>query len=239
MAQEDFKLPQVGNGSTLTERAYATIKKSILDLSLKPGSALVEDTLARQLGTSKTPVRDALLALERDGLVVKIPYKGTYVAEVALRDAVEIFELRAVLEGLAGRLATRSFSPRELDEAEKLLDAADEARSRGDLEAASRYGAQFHRTIHLRASNRRLLPILEQLDEQFERLRRMSNQVEGRLAKSGHEHRQVLAALRAGDSLQVEQGMRYHMESVIKDFTLSNDDSQTYPAESLLKELVP
>ena len=239
MTNDIFRLPSIGAGLTLTERVYVTIKKSILDLDLKPGSVLVEDDLARQLGTSKTPVRDALLALERDGLVVKIPYKGTYVADVSLKDAVEIFELRAVLEGLAGRLAARSFSLKELDEAEQLLDAADAARARGDFDAASRCGAEFHRAIHLRANNRRLLPILDQLDEQLERLRRMSDQVEGRLVKSSHEHRRVLVALRAGDPHQVEQAMRYHLESVVKDFTLSTADSQT-PAAAVappLKEL--
>jgi len=144
--------------------------------------------------------------------------------------------LRAVLEGLAGRLAARSFSPKELDEAEQLLDAADAARARGDFDAASRYGAEFHRAIHLRASNRRLLPILDQLDEQLERLRRMSDQVEGRLVKSSHEHRRVLAALRAGDPHQVEQAMRDHLESVVKDFTLSPADSQT-PAAAVAPPL--
>lgn len=239
MTEVAFQLTPVSEGMTRTGRVYLTIKEAILDMKLKPGSPLVEDELARQLGTSKTPVRDALLALERDGLVVKIPYKGTYVAEVSLKDATEIFELRAVLEGLAARLATRSFSPRELDEAEKLLDAADEARERGDFNAASAYGAQFHRAIHLRASNRRLVPTLDKLEEQLRRLRRLSDQVAGRLDKSAHEHRQILAALRTGDPLQAEQAMRHHLESVLDDFKLSNDGTSATQVESPLKELVP
>jgi DNA-binding GntR family transcriptional regulator len=238
MTELAFKLPPVRGGLTLTERVYATIKEAILDLELKPGSPLVEDDLARQLGTSKTPVRDALLTLERDDLVTKIPYKGTYVADLSLKDAAEIFELRSVLEGLAARLAARSISPRELDEAEKLLDAAGGARARGDLDAASVYGALFHRIIHRHADNQHLIPILEKLDEQLRRLRRMSDQVAGRLEKSGHEHRLVLATLRSGDPLQAEQAMRQHLESVLRDFSLSTNDVAN-AHETSHKESVP
>ncbi len=224
MAEFTFKLPAVQNGLTLTERVYATIKEAILELELPPGSSLVEDELARQLETSKTPVRDALLALERDGLVTKIPYKGTYVSGVSQKDITEIFELRAVLEGLAARLATRSFSPKELDEAEKLLDAADEARNRGDAESASKYGAAFHAIVHRRAENRLLIPILDKLEEQLRRLRHLSDQLSGRLEKSGRQHREILAALRTGDPVRAEAAMRNHLESVLADLSVSSSD---------------
>jgi DNA-binding GntR family transcriptional regulator len=212
------QLSPVSVSTTLTERVYATIKEAILELRIKPGSPLVEDELARQLGTSKTPVRDALLALERDGLVTKIPYKGTYVSEVSVRDATEIFELRAVLEGLATRLAALSFSAADAAQAEQLLDAADEARARGDRDMASRYGAQFHKLILHRADNQRLPLILENLEEQLRRLRRVSDHIGGRLEKSAQEHREILAALRRGDPQAAEATMRDHLQSVVGDF---------------------
>lgn len=236
MAELTFNLPTIQNKLTLTERVYSSIKEAILELTLPPGTALVEDELARQLETSKTPVRDALVALERDGLVVKIPYKGTYVSTVSQKDAAEIFELRAVLEGLAARLATRSFSPRELDEAEKLLDAADEARMRGDFESASKFGATFHNLIHYRAENRLLIPILGKLDDQLRRLRRLSDLISGRLDKSSHEHRQILAALRTGDPLQAEAIMRTHLESVLSDLSFSNNEPAPKQILSAYKE---
>lgn len=236
MADTPFRLNPVSvSGLTLTDRVYVTIKEAILDLRCKPGSPMVEDELARQLGTSKTPVRDALLALERDGLVTKVPYKGTYVSEVSTADATEIFELRAVLEGLAARLATRALSPRELDQAERLLDAADEALARGDGETASRYGAQFHGLIHARADNRRLKPILDKLEEQLRRLRQLSARVQGRLEKSSREHRQILAALRTGDPLRAEAAMRAHLDSVVSDFELPRSEAPT-PDPTLVKE---
>jgi DNA-binding GntR family transcriptional regulator len=216
---DQFQLNPVRTGMTLTERVYTTIKEAILDLKLEPGSPLVEDELARQLGTSKTPVRDALFTLERDGLVTKIPYKGTYVSEVSLKDATEIFELRAVLEGLAARLATGHFSQDDFAEADRLLAGADAARERGDRGAASHFGAQFHWLILQRADNRRLKPILAKLEEQLRRLRRLSDLRQGRLEKSAGEHRAILAALRAGDAFAVEGAMRQHLQSVVVDFS--------------------
>jgi DNA-binding GntR family transcriptional regulator len=221
MVETSFKLPSITAGSTLTGRVYSSIKQAILSLELKPGSPLVEDELARQLGTSKTPVRDALITLERDGLVIKIPYKGTYVTEVALQDATDIFEIRSVLEGLAARRAVRAFSPRELDDLAGVLAEAAAARVRGDFELASQNGARFHKAIHARADNQRILPILEKLDEQLERLRRLSDRVEGRLEKSGREHQEILEALKLGDPEKAEQAMRAHLESVLRDFSLS------------------
>jgi DNA-binding GntR family transcriptional regulator len=215
---DQFQLDPVRTGMTLTERVYSTIKEAILDLKLEPGSPLVEDELARQLGTSKTPVRDALFTLERDGLVTKIPYKGAYVSEVSLKDATEIFELRAVLEGLAARLATGRFGSADFAEADRLLDAADAARERGDRGTASQLGAQFHWLILQRADNRRLRPILAKLEEELRRLRRLSDLRQGRLEKSAGEHRAILGALRAGEPYAVEDAMRRHLQSVVVDF---------------------
>lgn len=239
MSNTIFQLPQVNVSTTLTERVYETIKEAILDLKFKPGSALVEDDLARQLGTSKTPVRDALLTLERDGLVTKIPYKGTYVSDISLKDATEIFELRAVLEGLAVRLAAPGLTHNDLDLAKRILDDSEAALTRGDAAATSLLGAQFHRIMHEHAHNRRLIPILEQLEKQLRRLRLMSDQGPGRLHKSLGEHRQILMALQAGDPIAAEAAMRRHLESVLVAFSQVVDDtSAAEAAPAPLKEAV-
>jgi DNA-binding GntR family transcriptional regulator len=125
----------------------------------------VESELANQLGISKTPVRDALQELERDGLVVRLPFKGTYVTEVTERDLREIFQLRAVLEGLAARLATPLLTPQELDELDHNLSAAEAALARGDLALCSRLGKSVHDAIIEKANNERLIPMIRNLDE--------------------------------------------------------------------------
>ena len=218
---DSYRLTPVPAPSTLSEKAYSTIKEAILSLGLEPGAALVEDDLASQLGISKTPVRDALLALEREGLVTRVPYKGTYVTEIREKDAREIFELRAVLEGLAGRLALESLTQDELDEAETFLDQSERALAAGDLQQASVLGARYHRFIITRAPNQRLLAFLEILDDQTRRLRYISNRGPGRLTKSIRQHRKILSALRRGDPERVEAAFRHHLDSVLQDLRVS------------------
>jgi DNA-binding GntR family transcriptional regulator len=181
---------------------------------------LVEDEIAAQLGTSKTPVRNALVKLEVDGLVVRIPYKGTYVSEISEQDAREIFELRGVLEGLAARLAVPMLTPEELVQAENILDAADTALAAGDIIRTSMLGEQFHKLVYRHASNQRLLTFLKMLDDQLQRLRMISNSGLERLQKSAAEHRRILEALKGGDPAQVELAFREHHQSVLNDFAL-------------------
>lgn len=222
VAKNTSSLKPVRGNHTLTERAYAVIKEAILSLELGPGTPLVEDELADRLGISKTPVRDALLALERDGLVTRIPYKGTYVAEVTDQDAREIFELRAVLEGLAGRLATPLLTVDELDRLEACLDVYNEALVTGDLAEAIAQGENFHRFILDRTPNQRLLSFLRTLDEQLHLLRILSSRSVKRLRKSATEHREILSALRQGDPELVEAAFRNHHHSVLDDLELSD-----------------
>lgn len=221
MSDYVFQFSPINERLTRTEKVYASIKEAILTLQLKPGAALVEDDLARQLGTSKTPVRDALLTLERDGLVIRVPYKGTYVAEVSFQDDKEVLELRAVLEGLAARLAATRITPEDLQQAERYLDAADEARCQGRLKEASTLGAKFHEVILNASDNRRLFPLVHNLDAQMRRLRLLSNRYEDRLEKSAQEHRQILAALQRRDPQAAEHAMRDHLESVLRDLQMA------------------
>lgn len=214
-----YQLEKVSAPLSLKDRAYAAIKEAILSLRLQPGTPLVETELARQLGISKTPVRDALQELEREGLVTRILFKGTYVTEVSARDAEEIFQLRAVLEGLAARLATPRLTPEDLARARQLLDAADEARQQGDLSLCSRLGAQFHRLIIEKSTNQRLFPILDNLEDHTRRLRMLSDRIYGRLEKSSGEHRRILEALEQGNPLAAEQAVRDHLHSVLHDLS--------------------
>ncbi|HIQ04986.1 MAG TPA: GntR family transcriptional regulator, partial [Anaerolineae bacterium] len=209
----------VGGPSSLKERAYIALKSAILSLDLKPGQALVESDLAEQLGVSKTPVRDALQELEREGFVVRVPYKGTYVAQVNWKDIEEIFQLRAVLEGLAVRLATLRLTADDWEKGERLLARAQEALAQGDRELCSRLGRQFHKLFIRKADNQRLASIMYNLEDHLQRFRRMSDQIGGRLEKSQEEHRRVLEAVKQRNALLAEEAMRSHMHSVLRDLS--------------------
>ncbi|RIK34323.1 MAG: hypothetical protein DCC52_00995 [Chloroflexi bacterium] len=119
---QTLTLSPLDGPTSLKDHAYQRIKDAILNLQLKPGAPLVEADLAEQLGVSKTPVRDALLELRREGLVTKIPYSGTFVSEITGKDIREIIQIRAVLEGLAARLATPHLSDAALEYLGGLID---------------------------------------------------------------------------------------------------------------------
>ena len=231
--QTSFRLPHVKAVRTLKDQAYETIKEAILSMQLEPGQPLVEEELAQQLGVSKTPVRDALNDLERDGLVTKILFKGTYVSEISSRDAEEIFQLRAVLEGLAFRQATPHLTPEDLAQAEELLDAADEARQQSNPPLCSQLGTQFHQLIIKKSTNQRLFPILDNLEDHTQRLRLVSNRIYGRLEKSSVEHRRILDALKQGDPLGAEQSLRDHLHSVLRGMG-SDWENRTEPEKTEL-----
>jgi len=220
-----FQLPRVAEPVSLKDKAYKAIKSAILSLKLKPGDPLVESDLAQQLGISKTPVRDALLELEREGFVTKVLFKGTYVTEITLKDVREVFQVRAVLEGLAARLAAPFFSAKDLEEGEKIITAAEAALAEGDIALCSEHGKRFHRLIINKADNQRLQTIILNLDDHLQRFRLLSDQINGRLNKSLKEHRKILEALGRKDPLAAEETARGHLFSVLQDLSEEGEDA--------------
>jgi DNA-binding GntR family transcriptional regulator len=220
---DTYQLEKVDSILSLRDRAYAAIKEAILSLKLEPGMPVVENDLAQQLGISKTPVRDALLELEHEGFVTRIQFKGTYVTDVTMRDVAEIFQLRAVLEGLAARLATPLLSTEELEQIDISLTAAEAALDEGDLALCSELGQCIHNAIIDKAGSQRLTSITHNLDDHVRRFRVLSDRISGRLNKSVKEHRRVQAALCQRDPAAAEQAMRDHLFSVLKDLSVPGE----------------
>jgi len=220
-------IAKVNHHATLADQAYRAIRDALLALELKPGDAIVEDDLAAQIGISKTPVRQALARLEQEGLVVRIPYKATYVADLDPGDAADILELRAVLEGLAAGSVAAEVDDATLDEAEAILDAYDKAVADGDLELAGRLGESFHKLVSGAAANRHIASMLDTLDLQLQRLRAMSGYHHDRAVTSGQEHRAILAAMRARDGEAVERAFRTHRGSFVAHVAAGRSKSVT------------
>jgi DNA-binding GntR family transcriptional regulator len=223
-----YQLKRVGAVLSLKDVAYSAIKDAILSFELEPGTPLVEHDLAQQLGVSKTPVRDALQELEREGFVVRIPFKGTYITDVTMVDMAEIFQLRAVLEGLAARLAAPHLSPEDLAAIQDNHRTAQALLRQGDLAACSQWGKKLHDAIINKAEdhNQRLVQIIRNLDDHMVRLRFLSDRVQGRLHTSVAEHQRVVNALKGGDAAAAEQAMRIHLFSVLKDLSVPDEAAE-------------
>ena len=214
---DTYQLERVDSALSLKDKAYAAIKEAILSLRFEPGMLLVESDLAQQLGISKTPVRDALQVLEREGFVSRVLFKGTYVTEPTATDIREIFQLRAILEGFAARLAATSLTEVELADIDRRLTLAEAALAEGNLALCSSFGQVIHDRLLDKAGNQRLISITHNLDDHVKRLRVLSDRISGRLDKSVVEHRRVQAALSRHDPAGAEQAMRDHLLSVIQD----------------------
>lgn len=207
----------LNNPQSLERTAYTAIKDAILTFHLQPGEPLVETALAAQLGISKTPVRDALARLEREGLVVKVAYKGTTVAPITRQSVLEIFQIRAALEGLAVRLAAPLLTVDDLTILRTSIQQHRQALAASDLLAEVACNRRFHKTILQRANNSRLEQMLANLEDHSQRFRLLSNYQQGRLNKSVEEHQQILDALEKRDAAAAEEAMCLHLLSVAAD----------------------
>lgn len=202
---------------SLDKLAYQKIKEAILTFQFLPGQNLVEGELAAQLGISKTPVRDALMRLEKEGLVSRQPYKGTFVSDITNQDMVNIFEIRVVLEGLAVKLAAKALTDDDLAKMEGLIKKHDAALQEQDFVKASQINAEFHGIILEKCSNQRLREMLHNLDDHLKRYRLLSIAQGVRADKSVPEHRHIVEILRSGDPEKAEEAMKDHLNSAMWD----------------------
>lgn len=155
----------------LQTQVYQAILEGIISLRLAPGTRLVENRLALQLGVSRLPVREALRQLEREQLVVVNPRRGASVASLTARDADEVYTLRITLEPLAARLAAENAGGEAIRAMERTL--ADQAAQRdpSQREAHYRSGARFHTQIVAASGNRKLEVMLGVISYHVARLR--------------------------------------------------------------------
>jgi len=207
---------------SLDKLAYDQIKEAILTFQFLPNQALIEGDLASQLGISKTPVRDALMRLEKEGLVVRLAYKGTYVSDINNQDMMEIYQIRIVLEGLAIRLAAEAMVEEDFDALQKLIERHEVTLKQHDVRLVSEINSKFHNIIIARCSNHRLTDMLHVLDDHLKRYRLLSISQGQRFVKSVPEHRAILEALRARDAEKAEQAMRVHLQSAMEDLYTQN-----------------
>lgn len=221
-----MRLSPLHDTPSLSERAYEAIKEAILSLEIRPGEVLSIGQLAGQLGVSRTPVRDALLLLEKDGLVTLLPQKGARVSEISNRDIEETYELRVLLESYAAKVAAARLTPGDLEQMETVLQEAEQAFERGERVAAADLGRQIHDLLIEKVGNERLLAFLDDLETHYTRIRRFAPLIPGRFAKSHEQHKKILAALQNGDAEGAEQAMFNHLSSV-RDDILANADLWT------------
>ncbi|WP_126975171.1 GntR family transcriptional regulator [Frigidibacter oleivorans] len=202
---DDSEIPQ-GQG------AYRRLLEEIRNGALTPGARLRETELAERLGISRTPVREAIRQLEADGLVVHMARQGATIRNLDHAEVVELYEMRSVLEGTAGRLAARAASDVELAE----LAALNDALAASDPGPQAReLNRQFHRTLLEAARNRFLVKSMSALQKTLLILGPSTLTEAERAVSAVEEHRAVLVALQARDGQAAEAAMRLHVDAAL------------------------
>jgi len=191
------------HGANHTEIAYHTIKRQIIELQLPPGGQFTEGELAREAGVSKSPVRDALGRLQRDGLVESIPRSGYYVCPVTLGTTRDLGEFRVVIEPAAGRLAAEHGMPEEvlgrLTELAETTLAQSWTSMEGGIEAYLRANLEFDALIANACGNRQLMRAVISVLDDLERVLRLILPALKWSKVRVEQRKRIVAALAAGD----------------------------------------
>lgn len=202
----------------LREVVFETLREAIINGTLKPGDRLMELQLAEQMGVSRTPVREAIRKLELEGFVAMVPRKGAYVSDISVKDVVDIFEVRAALEGLAAGLAAERITEEELDDLEKTLFETSEIISGDDINAIVESDNNFHEIIYRASRNQRLTSIITLLHEQIQRFRATSLAMPGRTKNAIEEHKKIVEAISERNVELAQTLAREHIENAEQSF---------------------
>ena len=159
---EKFKGKQI-KAQGLTEQVSQILTEAILDGTLGPGENLIETDLQKQLGVSRSPLREAFRDLEKKGLVTIVPRRGTIVKEITRTDLEENFPVRANLEGLAARQAYPRMTPDQLSEMAAALEGMKQVGEAGDSEGYRKNHLKFHEVFIKASGNTLLIDILKTL----------------------------------------------------------------------------
>ncbi|QQE78655.1 GntR family transcriptional regulator [Alicyclobacillus sp. SO9] len=197
---------------SISEQIRQILRDRILDGTFHPGQRLLEHALAEEFMVSRTPIREAVLRLEVEGLVTTNPRRGISVSMVSKEQVLELFEIRLLLEPMAVELASQRRTQAELERLREALQAMDETLSSLDDTKLDEHHAQFHKTIYQAAHSPRLLEILSGLLGDIRRFARQSYTFFGRDKEAMREHWALLDAISQGDGQRAFQLSRIHIE---------------------------
>ncbi|BAS27824.1 GntR family transcriptional regulator [Limnochorda pilosa] len=201
---------------SLTEQAYHLLRQEILARRLRAGDRLVERTLAERLRLSKTPIREAIARLERDGLVVIVPSQGAVVRRLTLAEVKDVLECRQALDSFAARRAAERIQPLDAAELERILAEAERERVGGSPAQYREHDIGFHARIREMAGNSTLLKVMEGLESQVRLVMSSTTGLPGRMEASMREHREILKALRARDPEAAARAASDHVARMLE-----------------------
>lgn len=202
-----------GERRSLVDEAYAALKESIRNMVFAPGYQGSEQEIALQLGMSRTPVHEAIIRLQEEGMVRVLPKRGVLICPLAPQDMREIYDVTIAVEAMAAELLaelpveTRKATCLEL---ERATAAMEQALSRDDLRSWAAADDTFHHILVEHCGNRRLSRIAQTIADQAHRARMLTLTLRAKPVRSQAAHRAIIKAIRSGDADKAHAAARAH-----------------------------
>ena len=211
-AAEDIEvLKSLPQRRSLGQTAYDRLKHAIVRGDFPAGSHMIENRIAAALGISRTPVREAIHKLEREGLLKRLPTGGYFVVGLSRQDIEETFCIRSVLESYAARLATLRFQEKDLLSMEEKIEEYQACLDGGHLEELARINTEFHDLLYALSQSPKLIEMINGLREPILRFRKILLNVGDMARRSNEDHRMMMACIHRRDAEAVEKLVREHI----------------------------
>ena len=207
---------------SLRGRVFKKIRGDILIGKYKENEELKETAIGTELGVSRTPVREALRQLELEGLIKIIPNKGAYVTGITEKDVMDIYKIRAKLEGLCARWATASITSEQIEQLEEITYLSEFHAKRQNFEQVFELDSRFHEILYIASNSKILDHVLTDFHAYVQRVRRMTISSPVRAPQSNEEHKQILEAIKEKNPDKAEELATTHIMNTIKSIDLYN-----------------
>lgn len=217
---EEFNLQkEFEDKYSLRGRVFNKIREDILGGVYKENDELRENTLANELGVSRTPVREALRNLEIEGLVSIVPNKGAYVTGITRKDIHDIYAIRSYLEGLCAKWACEHITNGQIEELDEILYLSEFHARRSHHDQLVELDNKFHDLIYKASGSKILDHVLSDFHRYVERIRKITLSSTSRAAKSNKEHEAILDAIKKRDGDLAESLAHEHIMNTIRNIS--------------------
>lgn len=202
------------NRVSAKDLVYTEIKRQIIIGELEPDQVIIEDDLSKQLGISRTPLREGLQRLENEELIIRQPNGRMKVASISIEQVEEIFNVRSMLEGMVVEKATEKATEKDIEYLHQLIRMISDAASEGRVEDTLHYGSKFHFYLYEMSGLQYVVKILNQLNDHINRYRRFvpTGNME-RSKYSREEHQKILELIEEKDAKGAAIAMQKHIHS--------------------------
>jgi DNA-binding GntR family transcriptional regulator len=207
------RLAPIDTSFSFKNKAYAALKSVIVGMDVYGSSRdirLDERSLAEEFGISRTPVREAMAQLEREGFVRTVPRRGVYVVRKTRHEVIEMITAWAALESMAARLVTENASAEEIASLRKMFATFENGQLRAHLDEYSEVNIEFHQTLIRLSRNSVLAHLAENLFTHMRMIRRKTIGEKDRVDRSIRDHMHIIEALEARDTVRAETLVRDH-----------------------------